>query len=38
MLSNVIECKPEEVKIGMPVTVVFDDVSPEFSLPKFKPA
>ena len=38
MLSNIIECKPEEVKIGMPVQVVFDDVSPEFSLPKFKPA
>jgi uncharacterized OB-fold protein len=38
MLSNIIECKPEAVKIGMPVQVVFDDVSPEFSLPKFKPA
>ncbi len=38
MLSNVVECKPEDVKVGMPVEVVFEDLSPEFSLPKFKPA
>jgi len=38
MLSNVIGCKPEAVQINMPVEVVFEDVSPEFALPKFKPA
>jgi hypothetical protein len=38
MLSNVVECKPEDVKIDMPVTVVWDDASPEISMPKFKPA
>ena len=38
MISNVVECKPEDVRVGMPVEVVFDDLSPEFSLPKFKPA
>jgi len=37
MLSNVIGCKPDAVKIGMPVEVVYEDVSPEFTLPKFKP-
>lgn len=37
MLSNVIGCKPEEVSIGMPVQVAFEDVTPEFALPKFKP-
>lgn len=37
MLSNVIGCKPEEVKVGMPVEVAFEDVTPEFALPKFKP-
>lgn len=36
--SNVIGCKPEEVKIGMPVEVVFEDITDEFTLPKFKPA
>ncbi len=38
MLSNVVGIKPDAVKIGMPVEVMFDDVTPEFTLPKFKPA
>jgi uncharacterized OB-fold protein len=38
MMSNVIECKPEDVKMEMPVEVVFEDASPEISMPKFKPA
>ncbi|MEK7354699.1 MAG: Zn-ribbon domain-containing OB-fold protein [Chloroflexota bacterium] len=37
LISNVIGCKPEDVKIGMPVEVVFEDITEEFSLPKFKP-
>ncbi|MEK7353076.1 MAG: hypothetical protein AABZ77_01035 [Chloroflexota bacterium] len=36
-MSNVIGCKPDEVRVGMPVEVVFDDVTPEVTLPKFKP-
>ena len=28
---------PEKVKIGMKVKVAFEDVSPEISIPKFKP-
>lgn len=38
LLSNVIGCQPEEVRIGMPVEVVFEDITKEFTLPKFKPA
>ncbi len=34
--SNVTNCKPEELKIGMPVEVVFEDVTPEVTLPKFR--
>ncbi len=37
MMSNVIGCKPEDVKIGMKVEVSFDDVTENVSLPKFKP-
>jgi uncharacterized OB-fold protein len=37
MESNIIGCKVEDVRIDMPVTVSFDDVTPEISLPKFKP-
>jgi uncharacterized OB-fold protein len=36
MTTN-IEAPPESVKIGMPVTVFFDDVTPERTLVKFKP-
>jgi uncharacterized OB-fold protein len=38
LLSNVIDCKPDDVKIGMAVEVVFEDVSADFALPKFKPS
>ena len=38
MLSNVVECKPEDVKIGMPVEVVFQDIGPELTIPRFKPS
>ncbi|MGH7864622.1 MAG: Zn-ribbon domain-containing OB-fold protein [Candidatus Binataceae bacterium] len=38
MLSNIVECRPEEATIGMPVEVVYDDVTPEVTLAKFRPA
>jgi hypothetical protein len=37
MTTNV-EAPPEAVKVGMPVAVWFDDVTPERTLVKFKPA
>jgi uncharacterized OB-fold protein len=37
MLTNIVECKPEEVKVGMPVEVTFEDATPEISIPVFKP-
>lgn len=37
MMSNVIGCEPNEVRIGMPVEATFDDVTEEITLPKFKP-
>ena len=37
MVSKVIGCKPEDVKIGMKVEVVFEDVTEQFTLPWFKP-
>jgi uncharacterized OB-fold protein len=38
IVSNLIDCKPEDVKAGEPVKVVFTDVTPEVTLPYFKPA
>lgn len=38
MLTNIIDCRPEEVKIGMPVEVVFETATPEVTFAKFRPA
>ncbi|MBI2088008.1 MAG: OB-fold domain-containing protein [Deltaproteobacteria bacterium] len=38
MWSNVIGCPPDEVKIGDAVVLVYEDVTEEISLPKFRPA
>lgn len=37
MNSNVINVDATDVHVGMPVEVVWDDVTPEFTLPKFQP-
>ncbi|MBI1737211.1 MAG: Zn-ribbon domain-containing OB-fold protein [Candidatus Rokubacteria bacterium] len=38
VLSNVVGCAPGAVRIGLPVEVTFDAVTPEFTLPRFRPA
>lgn len=38
MTSNVVDIEPSKVKCGMPVEVVFDKLSDEVTLPKFRPA
>lgn len=38
MMSNIVDIDPEAVAIGMPVEVVFDDITEYVSLPKFRPA
>ncbi len=37
VLTNIVGCAPDAVRIGMPVEVVFEDVTPDVTLPKFKP-
>jgi uncharacterized OB-fold protein len=37
ILSNLVDIKNEEIHIEMPVEVVFEDVTPEVTLPKFRP-
>ena len=36
-LSNVVDCPLDAIRIGMPVQIVFDDVTDEHTLPKFRP-
>lgn len=38
MLTNIVDCSPEQVRIGMPVEVVYEDVTREVTLAKFRPA
>ena len=38
LTTNIIGCKPEDVRVGMPVVATFDDVTPEMTLVKFRPA
>ncbi len=38
LTSNIVGCDPKDISIGMPVEVTFEDVTPEVTLPKFKPA
>jgi uncharacterized OB-fold protein len=37
MMSNVIDSAPGDLRVDLPVTVVFDPVSDEISLPRFRP-
>ena len=36
LVTNVVGCAPEDVKIGMNVEVIYEDL-PEYTLPKFQP-
>lgn len=37
MMTNLVDCDTVPLSVGMSVSVVFDDVSDEISLPKFRP-
>ena len=37
LVTNIVGCKPEQVAIGMRVQLSFEDVTPEFTLHRFRP-
>ena len=37
LLSNVVDVNPQDIRVGMPVKVVFEEITPDISLPKFRP-
>ena len=37
MLSNIVDIKKEDLRVGLPVEVIFDDVTTEVTLPRFRP-
>jgi uncharacterized OB-fold protein len=38
MISNVVDCPLDRLRIGLPVEVTFEKLSEDVSLPKFRPA
>jgi hypothetical protein len=40
MMTNLVDVPPDpgQIAVGLPVEVVYDDVTSEFTLPKFRPA
>jgi uncharacterized protein len=36
MMTNIVGCPPEQVSIGMPVEVIFEDWTDSISIPKFR--
>jgi uncharacterized OB-fold protein len=36
MISNVVDAKPEDLAIGLPVELVWEDMSTELALPRFR--
>lgn len=38
ILSDVVGCANEDLRIGMPIEVTFEDVTEEVTLPRFRPA
>jgi uncharacterized OB-fold protein len=38
LISNVVQCEIDTIRVDMPLEAIFDDVTPECTLVKFKPA
>ncbi len=38
MFSNLVDCKVEDIKIGMPVVATYEKITEDYTLVKFKPA
>lgn len=38
VFANLVDCAPDDARIGMAVEAVFDDVEPELTLLRFRPA
>ena len=37
MMTNIVGCAPDQVRIGMTVEIEYEDVAPEITLAKFRP-
>lgn len=37
LVSNVVDVDNQSLRVGMPLTITYDDITDEFTLPKFRP-
>ena len=37
VLADLVDCEPDDAAVGMPVEVLFDAVTEDFTLPRFRP-
>ena len=37
MISNLVSVSPDDVSIGMPVELVWEDMSDDLAMPRFRP-
>ncbi len=37
MMADIVMCKPENLRVDMEVEIVFDDITEEHTLPRFRP-
>ena len=37
MISNLVEVKPDRIEIGLAVELVWEDMSPDLAIPRFRP-
>jgi uncharacterized OB-fold protein len=35
--TNIVGCDPKDVYVGMPVEIAYEDITPEYTLPMFRP-
>jgi hypothetical protein len=38
LISNIVDCPPDTLRIGLPVQVVYEEAAPGLTLPVFRPA
>jgi len=36
LTANLVDVPPGEIRVGMPVTIVFDDITSDVTIPRFR--
>ena len=36
IISNIVDANPEELEVGMPVELIWEDMGPDLAIPRFR--